>query len=246
MRLLGHVEPSIERPYVVLKYAQTLDGRIATTNGDSQWISGEAERQISDAMRAARDAVVVGIGTILRDDPQLTVRMVPGASPLRVVLDSALRVPMKAKDLSADAATLVITSDRSDPAKRENLKAVGVGVHVVPTTARGLDIPAVLAQLRDAGVESVLIEGGAKVVTSVLAAALVDRIVVGTAPKIMGNGTNAIGDLGVGRVTEAIRLINRTVQVTDDDVLMAWDVDNSHFRSKAADDRQLVGAGEER
>ena len=91
-----------------------------------------------------------------------------------------------------------------------------------------------------------LIEGGARVVTSVLAAALVDRIVVGTAPKIMGNGTNAIGDLGVGRVTEAIRLINRTVQVTDDDVLMAWDVDNSHFRSKAADDRQLVGAGEER
>jgi riboflavin-specific deaminase-like protein len=125
-------------------------------------------------MRAACDAVVVGIGTILRDDPQLTVRMVPGASPLRVVLDSALRVPMKAKVLSADAATLVITSDRSDPAKRENLKAVGVGVHVVPTTARGLDIPAVLAQLRDAGVESVLIEGGAKVVTSVLAAALVD------------------------------------------------------------------------
>jgi riboflavin biosynthesis pyrimidine reductase len=88
---------------------------------------------------------------------------------------------------------------------------VGVGVHVVPTTARGLDIPAVLAQLRDAGVESVLIEGGARVVTSVLAAALVDRIVVGTVPKIMGNGTNAIGDLGVGRVTEAIRLINRTV-----------------------------------
>src|SRR5262249_30799068 len=105
--LLGDVQPHSNRPYVVVKYAQTLDGRIATATGDAKWISGERERQASHALRAACDAVLVGRGTVRADDPQLTVRLVPGASPLRVVLDSQLRTPPTAQIVNSEAPTLL-------------------------------------------------------------------------------------------------------------------------------------------
>src|SRR4029450_7767227 len=92
-----------DRPYVVLKFAQTLDGRIATATGDARWISSEAERRVSHALRAACDGVLVGVGTVVQDDPQLTVRMVPGASPRRFVLDSTLRLSLDAKILDPEA-----------------------------------------------------------------------------------------------------------------------------------------------
>src|SRR5438552_5875997 len=111
--LVGPVRPTATKPYVIVKYAQTLDGRIATSRGDSRWISGEEERQLSHALRASCDAVLVGIGTVLTDDPQLTVRMVPGASPIRVVLDAALRIPEGSGVLSDDAATTIVTTDAS-------------------------------------------------------------------------------------------------------------------------------------
>lgn len=223
--LLGQVRAPDDRPYVVLKYAQTIDGRIATAGGDSKWISGEAERSISHALRASCDAVLVGIGTVLRDDPQLTVRMVPGASPLRVVLDSRLRTPLDARVLDSDAATLIVTTERSRRTDREKLRELGAAVCVVPGAASGVDLATAVAVLRARGVRSLLVEGGAQVITSLLADGLVDRLIVGTAPRIIGAGTEAVGDLGVVRIVDGISLSNRCVSVTDDDVLMAWDVD---------------------
>jgi GTP cyclohydrolase II len=131
--LLGEVRAAEDRPYVVLKFAQTLDGRIATSTGDAKWISGEAERRISHALRAACDAVLVGVGTVMTDDPLLTVRLVAGASPLRVVLDSTLRLPPTAQILGPDAATTVITTRRASAGRRTALHERGVRVHVVPS-----------------------------------------------------------------------------------------------------------------
>ena len=222
--LLGEVRPHEDRPHVVLKYAQTLDGRIATGDGDAKWISGDGERAVSHALRAACDGVLVGVGTVLTDNPRLTVRMVPGPSPLRIVLDSSLRTPPEACLLEDDATTLVLTTDRSSAQCRDALRARQVGVHVVPEGPDGIDLAAALKTLHQRGVRSLLIEGGARVITSALAAGLVDRVIVGIAPTIIGAGTDAVGDLGVARIADGIKLVNRSLHSIGDDVILAWDV----------------------
>jgi 3,4-dihydroxy 2-butanone 4-phosphate synthase/GTP cyclohydrolase II len=224
LALLGAVHPRPDRPYVVVKYAQTLDGRIATASGDSKWISGEEERAVSHALRAACDAVLVGVGTVLADDPQLNVRLVPGASPLRIVLDSTLRTPSSALLFDGEPTTVVLTTERAAEADRRRVREAGAGVRVLPSGPGGVDLPAALRLLRGDGVRALMVEGGARVITSLLAAGLVDRLVVGTAPRIIGAGTEAVGDLGVARVAEGIALSNRSVHVAGDDILTAWDV----------------------
>ena len=225
--LLGRVRPRPDRPYVVLKYAQTLDGRIATGSGDAKWISGPGERRISHALRAACDAVCVGAGTVLADDPLLTVRMVPGVSPIRVVLDSRLRVPADAQVLGLDAATVVLTSGRSDPDRRAALRQDGVQVEVVREGPDGIDLADGLARLLALGIRSVMVEGGARVITSTLRGRLADRVVVALAPLLLGSGTEAVGDLGATQVADGLRLLDRTVHQVGPDVLVAGNVDGA-------------------
>jgi GTP cyclohydrolase II len=222
--LLGRRPAPADRPMVVLKYAQTLDGRIATASGDARWISGTAERQVSHALRAACDAVLVGVGTVVRDDPQLTVRMVPGASPVRVVVDSTLRLPPNARVLAPDASTTVITTDRSALERRAELRDNGVTVHVVAGDQGRVDLRAGLAALRAAGIDVVLVEGGTGMITGLLRAGVVDRVITAIAPLIIGEGTPAVADLAVDRIAAGIRLTNRSIVPVDDDVLLAWDV----------------------
>jgi 3,4-dihydroxy 2-butanone 4-phosphate synthase/GTP cyclohydrolase II len=224
LRLLGTSAPREDRPHVVLKYAQTLDGRIATRTGDARWISGEPERRVAHAMRAGCDAVLVGAGTLLQDDPQLTVRMVPGASPLRVVLDSGLRTPLTAKVLSDDAATVILCRPDADPDRRQALADAGATVRSVAPGPEGLDVDEVLGLLRSLGVESLLVEGGGRVLTSMLRAAVADRVVVSLSPTIIGAGVDAVGPIGVDRVADGIRLANRSVFLAGDDVLLGFDV----------------------
>ena len=223
--LLGDVDPPADRPHVVLKYAQTLDGRIATSGGDSKWISGTQERRVSHALRAACDAVLVGAGTALADDPLLTVRMVPGASPIRVVLDSTLRVPPDAQLFGPDAATIVLTSTRSDPDRRAALRRRGVKVEVVDQAPDGIDLAAGLARLRSLGVRCLLVEGGSRVITSALRERLADRVVVAVAPILLGKGTDAVGDLSASLVEDGLRLLNRTVHQLGPDLMIAGDLD---------------------
>jgi GTP cyclohydrolase II len=223
--LLGDVRPRPDRPYVVLKYAQTLDGRIATGSGDARWISGPSERRIAHALRAACDAVAVGAGTVLADDPLLTVRMVPGASPIRVVLDSTLRLPAEANVFGPDAGTIVLTTGRSSPDRRAALRDLGVTVAVVGDAPEGVDLTEGLAELRRLGIRSLLVEGGARVITSMLRARLADRVVVAVAPLLLGKGTEAVGDLGASMVADGLQLADRTVHQAGPDLLIAGDLD---------------------
>jgi GTP cyclohydrolase II len=225
--LLGDVRSAGDRPYVVLKYAQTLDGRIATGGGDSKWISSPEERRVSHAMRAACDAVMVGAGTVVADDPMLTVRMVPGASPIRVVLDSRLRVPAGARVLGPDAATIVLTGERSDPDRRAALRRQGVRVEAVREAPDGIDLADGLARLLALGIRSLLVEGGAHVITSMLRGRMADRMVVAVAPLLLGDGTEAVGDLGVTQVADGLRLLDRTVHHVGPDLLVAGNLDGA-------------------
>jgi GTP cyclohydrolase II len=222
--LLGNIRPSAAKPYVVVKYAQTLDGRIATSSGDSRWISGEEERRVSHALRASCDAVLVGLGTVLTDDPQLTVRLVPGASPIRVVLDSTLRIPDDAHVLTDDAATIILTTDASPADRLEGLRRRGVSVLVVPAGPQGVDPFAALEAVRRAGIHSLLVEGGARVITTFLSSGLADRMIVGIAPRVLGSGTDAVQDLGVTEVSKSLMIEHRSVHLAGDDVLIAGDL----------------------
>jgi 3,4-dihydroxy 2-butanone 4-phosphate synthase/GTP cyclohydrolase II len=223
-KLVGDIRQMGDRPFVVLKYAQTLDGRIATSTGESKWISGPEERSVSHGLRAHCDAILVGTGTVIRDDPQLTVRLVPGSSPIRVVVDSSLRLPRDARVLDHEAPTIVITTDRSEESTRSALHEHGVSVRVVPAGNDGVHLPAALRVLREMGIKSLLVEGGARVITSFLAHKVVDRMIVSVASRILGHGTEAVGDLGITRIGNGVVLTNRTVHLAGEDLLIAADV----------------------
>jgi GTP cyclohydrolase II len=231
--ILGRIGPRPARPYVAVKYAQSVDGRIATRTGDSRWISDEDERTVSHALRARCDAVMVGIGTVLNDDPQLTVRLVEGASPTRVVLDSKLRLPLDANILDGSATTIVVTTPGADANRLRELRRRDIGVCVVGGRQR-VDLREALARLAEMGVRSLLVEGGGGVITSLLSKRLVDRIIVSCAPRILGTGIEAVGDLGTNSVIEGITLRNRSVRVLNNDVLMAWDVVYPQLGTSAA------------
>lgn len=195
------------RPVVTLGYAQTLDGRLATSTGSSRWISAHESLRFSHELRAEHDAIMVGAGTVCTDDPRLTVRLAAGRNPLRVVVDSTLRTPLTAAVLTEGAApgTVFAVTDRVSAAKRDKVRALGATVQCLPTDAGGrVGLIALLAALHKMGIGSVLVEGGAQMITALLQVRLVDRLVVCVAPKILGSGIEAVGDLGISELAGAM------------------------------------------
>ncbi|HEX8185145.1 MAG TPA: dihydrofolate reductase family protein [Blastocatellia bacterium] len=195
-------------PFVTVKLAQSLDGRIATATGDSQWISSQSSLRLAHKLRREHDAIMVGVGTVIRDDPRLTVRLVNGRNPLRIVVDSQLRMPLTARMLAEGAAreTLLATTEMAEPERARELEHLGAEVLRLPARASisGVDLAELLAELGRRRIKSVLVEGGARILTSLLAANLVDRFVIAIAPKIIGKGIEAIGDLGILNLPDAI------------------------------------------
>ena len=214
------------RPFVTVKYAQTLDGRIATRTGDSKWISGEPARRFAHQLRAEHEAIMVGIGTVLADDPQLTVRLIEGRDPVRVIVDSRLRTPLTARLLNATGKTLIACGENAEPARASDLRRRGVDVVTVPgsshheQTGRSIELSSLLELLGRKKMASVLVEGGSRIITSLLTANLVDRLVVAVVPVIVGEGVDAIGDLGIERISDAIRLSSVVVRQLGDDVVL--------------------------
>lgn len=197
-------------PWVTLKWAQSLDGRIATRSGDSKWISSDLSRKRAHALRAQHDALLVGAGTVRRDDPQLTVRHVRGRDPVRVVLASDLGIPMDAKVLRLEPGDKGCWVACVEPVEHGRVRALeerGARVLICPRDQTGgVDLLFLLRELGKAGISSVLVEGGASTVTSFLRAGSVQRVVCFVAPILLGDGLGAVGNLGLERVSQAVPL----------------------------------------
>src|SRR6266705_3127741 len=214
------------RPFVTLKSAITLDGKIATRTGASQWITGELARQEGHRLRHAAAAILVGIGTVLQDNPQLTTRLPDrqGVNPLRVIVDSTLRVPLQAQvtDVASDRRTLVVTTARALAAHSAQLRARGVEVVCLPAYDDGrVDLEALCRYLGERGVAGVLVEGGATLSATLLRRRLIDKVLLFVAPKIIGgDGISVVGPCGVETMEQVIHLRDVVSQRLGNDVLL--------------------------
>ncbi len=196
-----------KKPFVVLKIAQTIDGRIATKEFHSKWITGEESLKMVHKIRKEYDSILVGINTVIKDDPELTVRKIKSRKKKRFILDTKCRIPLTARllHLNDSENTVIITTEHAPENKIKKIKDLGAEIWTMPESREGdLDIEKVLLRMAKRGVASVVVEGGKKVFTSFLKRGEFDRVVTFIAPKIFGSGVESVGDLGIVDIDDAI------------------------------------------
>lgn len=211
-------------PFVTLKTASTLDGKIASRTGDSRWVTGPVAREQVHTLRHQHEAIMVGIGTVLADDPQLTTRAaVPAIDPIRIVVDSKLRLPLTARVVTdRSSRTIVLTLQGADPARRAALEEAGVEI-VECGSGPEVDLGEAMRKLGEMEIGSILLEGGGKLNGAMLTGGLIDKIVLYFAPKIIG-GADAPGTFtfpGFEKMAEAVRLERVAVETAGDDIRMS-------------------------
>ena len=232
-------------PYVALKYAMTADGRIATDAGKSMWITGEEARAHVHTLRNYYSGILAGIGTVLADDPLLTCRMPGGRNPVRIILDSDLRIPMESRlvQTAKETPLIVIRRKKEQPASQKTgavpvdperaemlaerqalLEEAGVTVLAVGEDAYGLRIPEVLQELGKRKIDGVLVEGGSHVNASFVRAGAVQHIYAYVGAKIFGGSQYPpVRDAGIRQVEDALELTNPKVRIFGSDVLLEYD-----------------------
>lgn len=216
----------MERPYVILNSAMTLDGKISSKAGDSQ-ISGDQDLDRVHRLRSEVDAVMVGIGTVLADDPGLTVRRVKGNNPLRVAVDSVGRVPSEAKILDDSAPSVIAVSERAEEKEKERIRSAGSRVIVAGDEI--VDLRAVLEVLSGQNVDKLLLEGGSTLNWAMLSQGLVDEVRIAIRPTIVGGEdakTLAGGD-GVERISDGVELSLKKTGQVGRTLLLVYDVEGS-------------------
>ena len=211
-------------PFVTLKIAQTLDGKIATSSGESKWITGEKAREEGHRLRDTNDAILVGINTVLKDNPSLTTRIPRGRDPIRVIVDTKLRTPLKAKIITqkSSAKTYIATLDTMPKDKLVKLLDAGAEVLLAKGSKGHVDLKNLMKMLGGFGVTSVLIEGGSEVHASALKSGIVDKVVMFIAPMLMTGKDSlcSIGGVSPTRLTQSIRLRNMTSRMAGDDLMI--------------------------
>lgn len=208
-------------PFVALKLAMSLDGKIASFTGKSKWITGEGARRLVQRLRRRYAAVLVGANTVIADDPELTVRDFPGPQPLRIILDGKGRVSPSARVFSGEPKTLVVTAEMPEE-KEKTLRERGVEVLRLPGDHGQVDLKRLLRALAERGVDSVLVEGGGEVAWAFLSQGLVQKVYFFYAPIIMGgrNAVPAVGGEGFPSPDQALRLKKLSVERVGEDLLV--------------------------
>jgi len=217
------------QPFVTVSYAQSLDGSIATRSGRPMVLSSPESLVLTHSLRAKHDAILVGIGCVLADDPRLTVRLASGPNPRPIVIDSRLRLPPYARLLNnGSLAPWIFTSDTADVEREINLKALGAKIFRMPVTPEDkIDLVAVLSKLADLGITTLMVEGGAQINTSFLVARRVNQVVVTISPILVG-GMQAIDPLARLNPNHFPRLTNLSYERIGDDLVVCaepeWDL----------------------
>lgn len=209
------------RPFITLKTASTLDGKVASYTGDSRWITNEEARAYVHTLRHQHQAIMVGIGTVLADDPSLTVRAsVPGVHPIRIIVDSQLRTPLHAKVVQDGLAeTIILTTERADKQAAARLEQAGVTV-IACGDGKRVDLPLAMQKLAEREIASILLEGGGTLNGAMLAHGLIDKMVLFYAPKIIG-GAEAPANFqmtGIEKMADAYRLERVQIETFGDNV----------------------------
>lgn len=215
-------------PFVTLKAALTLDGNLATSSGNSQWITGPASRERVHQLRDRSDAVMVGIGTVLADNPRLTTRLSQGGGrdPLRIVIDSRLMTPENALVVTgeSEARTLIATTVDAPEGKARRLRELGVEVLRIGDGA-AVDLPQLMSELGRRGIQSILLEGGGRLNSAALQSGIVDRCLLFYAPVLLGGrGIGLFAGSGVEFLADAVRLRDVRVEQIGDDVMLEGDL----------------------
>lgn len=209
-------------PYVTMKSAMTLDGKTAALSGDSKWITSASSRRLVHRLRAGVDAVMTGSGTLLADDPELTVRMTKGENPLRIVVDSTLQTPVNCRLMNeAHRVPVIIAAVRGDQAKISALTAKGAEVLLCSGKGGGVDLHDLLRKLGARGIQSILLEAGERLCGEMFRNNLIDRFLLFYAPKILGgDGKGLFSGPGVPLMSDALPLTITKVSKVGSDILV--------------------------
>jgi diaminohydroxyphosphoribosylaminopyrimidine deaminase/5-amino-6-(5-phosphoribosylamino)uracil reductase len=195
-----------KKPFVIAKAALSADGKMAAKDGSSKWITGEEARVVVHELRAQVDAVMVGIDTVLKDDPSLTARIAGAKNPKRIVLDRKLKIRANSKVLNQEADTIIVTTHNAPMNRIEALRRRGVEVIIADEGSKGSKLRGLLKELANMEITSLMIEGGGKVIGSAIDERIVDKVMLFISPKILGgDGTMIMGD-GANSIGNAINL----------------------------------------
>jgi diaminohydroxyphosphoribosylaminopyrimidine deaminase/5-amino-6-(5-phosphoribosylamino)uracil reductase len=208
-------------PFVLLKAAASLDGKTATVTGSSRWVTGRAARRRVHELRNRFDAVVVGVGTVIADDPQLTCRIPGGRNPVRIVIDPRLRIPLTSRVLKEPGRTVIVAGARPPERKAARLESLGAEVWRMPSRRDRIAFAAVLKKIAEQEMVSVMIEGGAITAGRALAAKVVDKIAFFYAPKIVGgDGLPIVSSLGIKQMGQSRPVQNIEIETIGNDILL--------------------------
>lgn len=218
-------------PFCIMKTAMTLDGKIASFTGDSRWVTGEASRQYVHELRHRVAGIMVGIGTVLADDPSLTTRLEQGrgSDPIRIVADSSARIPLEAKvlNLESDKKTIIAVTEKAEKNKLKALEGKGAEVIVIPSKNGKVNLSLLMRELGERKIDSILLEGGSELNYTALEEGIVDKVNAFIAPKILGGNSakTPVGGLGKEYMRDAIKLRSIDVQRFGDDIMVEGYID---------------------
>lgn len=220
-----------KKPYVIMKSAMSLDGKIATINGESKWITGEESRLMVHKLRNDITSIMVGVNTVIVDDPELTCRLEEGVNPIRIIVDSTLRIPMDSKIVNTanEVKTIIATTSKANKDMIKKLEEKNIEIVVVKEKEKKVDLKDLVRVLGEMRIDSILLEGGATINNSALEAGIVDKVQFYIAPIIIGGekAKGPVGGRGVKNLVEAYRVSNISCKSIGQDILLEGYIEGS-------------------